>query len=154
MRLKRWNFVTWVVAVCWLVFPTGVVVAQPTDQEDRAAIEKKSKVFMEEFGAQHHVANYRRLGQRAQEIMSEEAFVAQSSILRQQVGGEGGGRRAIDFQRSQRMPGPNGIVYGEFSFVRFATRYPVGQVYEDIYLEKEADDEWRVVGWWLIPAPG
>ena len=154
MRLERWNFATWIVAACWLFLATGIVVAQPSGQEDRSAVEKEAEAFMEEFGAQHHVANYRRLGRRAKEITGEEAFVAQSSLVRQQVGGEGQGRRAIDFQRSQRMPGPNGMLFGEFSFVRFATRYPAGQVYEDVYLEKQADGEWRVVGWWLYPAPG
>lgn len=130
----------------------GQAMAQ--DGEDRAVAENKAKAFMEGLGDQQCSTLYRQLGKRAQEVQGEEGFVAQCSLVYQQLGGKGLGRRLVDFQRSNRLPGPEGVVFGEFSFVRFATRYPVGPVYEDVYLEKEADDVWRVVGWWLNPAPG
>lgn len=154
MKFERWKVIVWVGVILGFIMVNGASAAESADEPDRAVVAEKAEAFMEGFGAELHATNYQQVGQRAKKLVSKEAFVAQSSIVRQQVGGEGLGRRVIDYRRAQQMPGPHGMIYGEFSFVRFATRYPVGQMYEDIYLEKEADDEWRVVGWWVLPAPG
>lgn len=137
-----------------LLAGAGPALAQQEQDADRQAAEEKAEAFMEGIGDDRCTDLYRQLGKRMRDYQGEEGFVAQCSLVRSQTGGQGRGRRVVDFRRMQQLPGPEGMVFGEFTFVRFASRYPAGPVYEDVYLEKEADDDWRVVGWWLNPAPG
>ncbi len=85
--------------------------------------------------------------------VSEEAFVAQASLLHGQLGGSGSGRRLIDERATSQMPMPNGqSLSGTFYTFRFKTRYPAGYVYEDANLEKK-NGRWKIVGFYFYPAP-
>jgi hypothetical protein len=81
---------------------------------------------------------------------NEEAFVSQFSILRNSLGGPGSGRQLIDARPLNQIP--NTSLQGTFYFLRYKTRYPVGNAYEDVYLEKDRG-AWKVLGSWFYPAP-
>ena len=42
-------------------------------------------------------------------------------------------------------------VEGKFVWLRFKTKYAVGEMHEDVYLEREGD-AWRAVGIFMSPA--
>ncbi len=108
---------------------------------------------MGDFGRGEYRKLYREyLGKRYKETVTEEAFVAQYSMVGMQAGGAGTSRRLIDERSLSQIPGPQGAVFGNFYFFRYKVRYPAGNAYEDVYLERESAG-WRVVGCWLNPAP-
>jgi hypothetical protein len=112
------------------------------------------KAYMQGFGEGDFRSLYRtQVGTRVREELSEAAFVEQNAALRSQVGGSGEQRVLVDAGSMSTMNTPSGPVSGTFYFVRLKARYPAGMAYEDIYLERE-DGHWKVVGIWLLPAPG
>jgi len=92
-----------------------------------------------------------RVGSTLKQTTNEEAFVAQFSIVRGQLGGAGSDRVVIDERSLSQLPGTQ--FQGTFYFFRFKTRHPVGNVYEDVYMQKEGDGAWKVVGSLFYPAP-
>ncbi len=131
--------------------PEALVVAQDSERDQA---ELQAKAFLKGFGLGEYRRIYRSyLGRRFRDAVTEEAFVAQYSLVRSQVGGGGSDRRLIDERAMGMVPGPQGPIHGSFHFFRYKTRYPVGNVYEDVTLEDEGGGAWRIVGCFLFPAP-
>lgn len=82
--------------------------------------------------------------------VTEEVFVSYLSIVRSQLGGTGSNRQLLDARPFTQVP--NTSLQGTFYFLRFKTRYPVGNAYEDIYLEKDRG-VWKISGATFYPAP-
>ncbi len=122
----------------------GQTAAEDIEARDQA--ESRARVFLETLGLGEYVKLYREyLGKKYKESTTEEAFVAQYSIARQQLGGAGTNRRLIDERPVQQLPSAEGIVKGDFYFFRYKTKYPAGNIYEDVYLEREGA-AWGIVG--------
>jgi hypothetical protein len=118
---------------------------------DRDHAESVAAGFLKAFDQGDLRPAYReQVGKSFKQAVSEEAFVAQFSIARSQLGGPGSGRQVIDEKSLTQLP--NTPQKGTFYFFRYKSRHPVGNVYEDIYLEKEGQD-WKVLGLWFFPAP-
>ena len=131
------------------------LVSPPRGQEpgSKEQAEVSARSFLEALERGEFREIYRfRLGSYFKQNVTEESFVAQFSIGLRQLGGSGVDRRLIDGRRLSQLPGPNGVVTGDFYFIRYKTKYPTGKFYEDIYLELE-DGSWMVVGCWTNAAP-
>jgi hypothetical protein len=146
----KWNRT--VVLCLWasiLMSSLAVCVEAQGSERDRA--ESAAVGFLKAFEQGDLRPAYReRISQSFKQQASEEAFVAQFSIVRSQFGGPGSGRQLIDERPLSQIP--NTPLRGTFYFFRYKTQYPAGKAYEDIYLEKEGDGAWKVVGSWFFPA--
>ena len=134
------------------VFTSSLAVSVEAQEGDRGRAESAAVGFLKAFDQGDLRPAYReRAGKSLKQTVTEEAFVAQFSIARGQLGGPGSGRQVIDERPLTQLP--NTPLRGTFYFFRYKTRHPVGNVYEDIYLEKEGDGAWKIVGSWFNPAP-
>jgi hypothetical protein len=70
-------------------------------------------------------------------------------MIRIQSGGPAEARQLVGSQIVTRSP--TGQVVDVY-YVRFKAKHPNGQVFEDVYLEKEAGI-WKVAGFWLSQVP-
>jgi hypothetical protein len=132
-----------------LTSPLGV---RGDAQSDRDRAEQAAVGFLRAFDRGDLRPAYReQVGKSFKQTTKEEAFVAQFSIVRSQLGGPGSNRQVIDERALSQLP--NTPLQGTFYFFRYKARHPVGSVYEDVYMEKEGDGAWRLVGSWFYPAP-
>ena len=146
----------WILAIVTALLPNLPAPGDPVGERQsgsREQAEASAKSFLEALGRGEFREMYRnRLGSRFKESVKEEPFVTQFSMGLRQLGGAGSNRRLIDERRLNQLPGPSGVVTGDFYFIRYKTRFPTGNFYEDVYLEFEAGS-WLIVGCWANVAP-
>jgi len=135
------------------IFAFSLAVGVEAQGGDRDHAESAAVGYLKAFDQGDLRPIYReRAGRSLKQVANEEAFVAQFSLVRGQLGGAGAGRQLIDERPLSQLP--NTALRGTFYFFRYKSRYPVGNAYEDVFMEKQDDGAWKVVGSWFYPAPG
>jgi hypothetical protein len=89
------------------------------------------------------------LGPTFKQAIKKDAFVSGMGMLKIQSGGGSLARQLVGGQSFKQTPTGQ---TGDFYYVRFKTKFPVGMVFQDVYLEK-VDSDWKVSGYWTFPAP-
>ena len=145
-NLKFRKLVIMTIACSFCAF--SILASEDTDSYERDNAEVTAKDYLRDFGQKEYRKLYKEyLGKRYKSTATEEAFVAQYSMIGRQLGGPGSGRRLIDEKSLRELPGPEGVISGTFYWFRYRTQYPAGNVYEDVYLEFE--EEGMVCCWML-----
>ena len=135
-----------------LVLALGLVILSggAWSDERQSAIDASQGIMTSLSEGRYRLLWDTQISQFFKDLMTEEAFVANMSMGRSQLG-KLVGSKIIDVQYTEHDPasGYKGNIYS----TTFLNAYEIGGFYERIVVLKESDGTYRLSGIWGSPAP-